>query len=453
MPRFTSKTVSQLSGSGAGIFIDEGTVVIIPGALPGDVVSGFWNPPKAGGRFGLAESFEIVSSSPLREERCPVSGRCGGCPAGRITYEAELRLKTEDLVESALKSVRSELGDVEVRRPIGQKPEFMTRFRNKAVFYPFSEDGRLKWGYYEARTHNVVEAVDCPLNPEWMGRVLKSLPWNLELHPVYDENTRSGCIRAAVLKDGEDSRLAAFVVKSFDEAIGLAESLAHWAEENGITSVVLHENPKPGNGVLSFDAAASRTTAGNPTITARICGLSFKVGVETFMQVNAPQTPVLYKTAVDALGIKPGEDVWDLYCGVGTISLMMAAAGANVVGVDRVEGSIACARENALANGLSDRARFIAGLVEDVLPGLESSPKKAIVDPAFKGLDSTVPAVLGRVLDELVYISCNPKTFVRDALLLKKEGLDLEWVQPVDMFPGAWHLELVGRFVRRRAQV
>lgn len=452
MPSFTSKTVSQLAGSGAGIFVDEGTTVIVPGALPGDVVSGFWTPPKAGGRFGLAESVEIVSSSPLREERCPIAGRCGGCPAGRITYEAELRLKTEDLVESVLKSVRSELGDVEIKRPVGQKPEFMTRFRNKAVFYPFVECGLLKWGYYEARTHNVVEAADCPLNPEWMGRALKSLPWNLESHPVYDERTHSGCIRAAVLKDGEDSRLAAFVVKSFDEAADLAAPLAEWAEKNGITSLVLHENQKPGNGVLSFEADASRTLSGSSSIKARICGLSFKVGVETFMQVNAPQTPVLYKTAVDALGIEPGDEVWDLYCGVGTISLMMAAAGASVVGVDRVEGSIGCARENARDNGLSDRARFLAGLVEDVLPKLEGCPKKAIVDPAFKGLDSTVPAVLARVLDELVYISCNPKTFVRDAVLLKKAGFDLEWVQPVDMFPGAWHLELVGRFSKRKAQ-
>lgn len=452
MPSFTSKTVTQLSGSGAGVFVDEGTTVIIPGALPGDVVSGFWNPPKAGGRFGLVERFEISSPSPLRQDRCPIAGRCGGCPAGRISYEAELRLKTEDLVEDALRR-DVELGAVEVRMPIGQKPEFLTRFRNKAVFYPFAEGGALKWGYYEARTHDIVEAVDCPLNPEWMKSALESLPWDLKSHPVYDEKNHSGFIRAAILKDGENSRLAAFVVRSFEGTEILERSLSEWARTNSITSVVLHENPKPGNGVLNFDSGASRTLFGSSSIQSKICGLSFRVGVETFMQVNAPQTPILYKTAVDALGIKPGDEVWDLYCGVGTISLMMAAAGAHVVGVDRVEGSIACARENAEANGLAERALFISGLVEEVLPKLRRAPRKALVDPAFKGMDSTVPTVLGRTVDELVYISCNPKTFIRDAVLLKKEGFRLEWIQPVDMFPGAWHLELVARFSKCAAGV
>ena len=183
----------------------------------------------------------------------------------------------------------------------------------------------------------------------------------------------------------------------------------------------------------------------------------FAVGPDTFLQVNAVQTPVLYRKAIDALELTGDEDLLDLYSGVGTITLALARrTKGRVLGIEVNPKSVENARRNAARAGLENRTRFEAGLVEDLLSNLlaeEASagfrPVKAVIDPAFKGIEASVAKALGDAgLTRLVYVSCNPQTFVRDAKRLEAAGLKLIRVEAVDMFPGALHLEAVGTFVR-----
>ena len=222
-------------------------------------------------------------------------------------------------------------------------------------------------------------------------------------------------------------------------------------------SLVAHRNTRPGNALLSFEPGASTVLCGRGAVEADLLGLTFEVRPETFLQVNTLQTPVLYGAALEALRLSPGDAVLDLYCGVGTISSVLARAvgpEGRVTGVELVEASVEAARANAKRNGLAN-VRFEAGPVETVLPRLtlERAPTKAVFDPAFKGLADSVPATLAKLpITDAVYVSCNPKTLVRDVKRLSAFGFELESVTPVDLFPGAFHLEAVAVLRRPGAE-
>lgn len=471
--------VTGLHPSGAGLARSEhGSAVLVAGALPGDRVALRWTEPAPGGRFGLADSFEILEESAHRVDpehpRCALAGRCGGCPLARVDYATELELKTKALVVDTLEEAGFEAARV-LRPALGHDVAKSEGFRNKAILYPvdLTENGETqrRFGFFEARSHRVVPAEDCPQSPDWMKRTARALAEatlaaGLEL---YDETSGTGVLRALLMRDGarfgsvepsSDIRgLAVLVVTDFPpegaaEFERIAQTLVAALPEG--VSLVAHRNARPGNALLSFEPGASTVLCGRGAVDADLFGLTFEVRPETFLQVNTLQTPVLYGAAVDALHLSPGDAVLDLYCGVGTISSVLARAvgpEGRVTGVKLVEASVEAARANAKRNDLAN-VRFEAGPVETVLPrlALERAPTKAVLDPAFKGLAESVPAVLAQLpITDLVYVSCNPKTLVRDVKRLAAFGFELESVTPVDLFPGAFHLEAVA--VLRRSGV
>ncbi len=431
------------SGAGTGTSPGTGLPLILPGALPGDRVRAAWREPSPGGRQGLAQTVEILERSPWRTgPRCPKAGLCGGCPLGGLEYRAGLELKTRVLLEAPLKSAglwREGL----VLDPVAQPEGCLSRFRNKAILYPLWDGESLRFGFFQSRSHDVVPAEDCPQAPLWMERAAISLGQVLSGLPAWAKPS----VRALLLREGagETERLAAVSVTSFPDQA--TEKTLEAAAPGGL-SLVLHRNALPGNAVLDLTGGETRVITGSGQVTAEIGGLRFAVRPETFLQVNTPQTPRLYGEAFRLLELTPEDDFLDLYCGVGTMTLLGARRCRRAVGVEVVEASVEAARENARINGIGN-ARFAAGPVERVLPHLDLAPAKAIVDPSFRGMDQSVPASLARLpLRSLVYVSCSPKTLARDARRLTDLGFELQSVTPVDMFPEALHLEAVALFTR-----
>ena len=276
-----------------------------------------------------------------------------------------------------------------------------------------------------------------------------------------------GVLRALLLREapGTGERMVVLVVRELtDVLLAAKERIVEALKPFKLNSLLVNLHPTPGSAVLSFAPDAILLWAGSPEIEARFMSLAFELRPQTFLQVNTPQTPVLYEKALDAAQVESGDQVLDLYCGVGTITLAAAKSlgpEARVWGVERVEASIECARENAEKNGIQ-HAGFTAEPVEAFLENALKhgfpegfTPTKVIVDPAYQGMTGGAAEALAKVFAlpdgpaRLAYVSCNPKSFARDAKVLAAAGLVLECVSPVDLFPGAMHLELVAAFAKR----
>lgn len=466
--------VTDLDPSGAGIVLQptpaarEGTCleVLVPGALPGEEIALTWRPPQPGGRRGLAERFTVLKASPdLDPSRCPHAGICGGCPAGRLQYTRELAIKTARLVKAPL--VEAGFSADLIRPTIGQPDGARLGFRNKAILYPGIIEGTPHFGYYKPRSQTLVAAEDCPQTPQWMGdvaRALAPLLLHSDLAPWHEDNTseKEGALRTLLLREapGTGERLVAIVMKRLPAEDAAREVLFSHIRDAlkhlRIDALLVNLHDATGSSVLSFAPGATRILAGKANIKARLMELTFTLGAETFLQVNTPQTPVLYGLAIDALKLLPEDRVLDLYCGVGTLTLLAARHAERALGIERVTASIQCAQENAQRNHL-ENAFFLTAPVEKALKDVATLPDgfvptKIIVDPAYQGLaggaaEALVALVKEAAIKRLVYVSCNPVTLARDAATLMRGGLELLSVTPVDMFPGAMHLEAVAVFV------
>ena len=449
--------------------------ILVPGALPGARGDLFWNPPKPGGHWGLAVEWRESAPSPDADpSRCPhaasLNGQpvCGGCPLGSLKYSAELALKTKLLIEEPLRQAglwREGL----IQPPSGQPEAFAQHFRNKAVLYPSVIDGIGRFGYYAARSQILVPAEDCPQTPVWMEEAARTLaPFLSEpaLTPAPEAavSNGTGVLRSLLLREapGSGERMAVLVVRALTaDLLAAKEKLIAALAPCKLQSLLINVHPTPGSAVLSFAPDALVVWAGRSSIEAELMDLAFTLGPQTFLQVNTPQTPVLYEKALDAADVQPGDQILDLYCGVGTITLAAARrAGPHgrALGVERVEASIICARENAARNSIPQAAfaaepteTFLSAALKEGFPeGFK--PTKIIVDPAYQGIAGGAAKALADLFSlpngpkRLAYVSCNPKSFARDAKELAAAGLTLESISPVDLFPGAMHLELVAAF-------
>lgn len=454
-------TITDIASTGAGIAYEDGLRIFVPGALPGDEVTAEVDPPARGTRSSVAQYVTVTGQSPWRAASpCPAHAAkpaCGGCTLGFLTPEGQAVIKRR-LLSGAL----AESGvDAPEPLPLVEAPHengvFTPGFRNKAVLYPgVDPEGRWYFAMYAQGSHfPVPESANCPQTPAWMATAAKTAAFMLSLSELapWNESHREGDVRTIVMREGVDSekpqRLFTLCVHSeTPEVRTFTERLAKKLLEEGVTSVFLNLHPTPGNAVLGRH---SLHIAGTDGIETTIGGLRFAVRPETFLQVNPGQTEKLYAMALEWAALEKDEVFLDLYCGVGTMTLLGAQACAKAVGVDIVAASIERAKINAKRNEI-DNAVFHAGAVESELPKLIAQgikPAAAILDPAFKGLEESVPAMLTSLpLTRFVYVSCNPKTFARDAAKFIELGWRIEKIAPVDLFPGALHVETVAKFVR-----
>ncbi len=431
--------ITGMSSDGAGIGRADGFAVFVPGALPGETVEA--HIIKAAGSYAVGKLTSIVSASKDRTKAlCPSYGKCGGCSIQHMDYAAQLDFKT-GVVRDALVRIGG-FKDIKVNPTIGMKDPL--RYRNKGSF-PFAEiDGRVEWGLYAARSHRLIDASGCVIENENALSAAKAVAeWaNLFGIPAYDETTGRGVLRHVVSRTCTSGTSVCVVTTGkLPHAAELIDLLRE--KVGGIVSIVHNVNPKKTNVILGNEF---RTVWGGDTVEHSICGIRFKVSAESFLQVNTEQTETLYSLAADGLDLTGNETVADLFCGIGTISLLLAEKAAFVTGIEYVERAIADAKANAALNGF-DNAEFFAGPAETILPRLVDEGRRfdcICLDPPRKGADpAVIKAIADSKAERIAYVSCDPATLARDLKMLSEYDYTIRSVQPVDMFPMTGHVESV----------
>lgn len=466
--------ITDIGTNGEGIgHLEDGYTLFVSGALPGDTVLA--RIVKAQKSYAFGRLQKIIEASPGRiTASCPVADKCGGCQISNLCYEEQLRYKSNKVRELLLRvgGFEEALLD-EVMNPIigySDKDYSITpeRFRNKSQ-YPIGtdKDGNIIAGFYSAHSHRVVPTDDCLIGSAVDSMVLKTvIRYMNRFHiPAYDESLHKGLIRHVLIRTGYHTGevMVCLVIngKSLPEKETLIESLINLDLEFGyrITTVCISSNTADTNVIMgdSFEVLY-----GPGYITDKIGGVSFRISPLSFFQVNPKQTEALYGTALDYAGLTGNETVWDLYCGIGTISLFLAQKAKLVYGVEIIPQAIDNARENAQINGF-ENVRFMVGKAEEVLPdfytkAMESheneemlSPDVIVVDPPRKGCDGDcLDTMLRMQPQKIVYVSCDPATLARDLKILCESGkYRLSKVTPVDMFPNSVHIETACLLLRR----
>lgn len=429
-------TIDAVTLEGAGVGRVEGFAIFVPGALTGERVR--IHMIKTTASYAVGKLLEVSEPSPHRiDPLCPVYAKCGGCAFGHVTYEEELRVK-ERQVADALTRLGG-LKEVPLRPIIGM--DMPERYRNKGAFPYAMTDKGPAFGFYAPRSHRLVPVADCLIEQESVCRAVNAMKtWADRCHiQSYDERTGKGCLRHAVARVTTSGELMAVVVtrgdlphkKELVDALSFADSV-YWNRNDKNTNVIFGD---------SFTLLS-----GKPTLRETLCSLAFEVSPRSFLQVNPIQTQKLYGAALDLLAPQPDETVADVYCGIGTISLLLAQRAGQVVGIEVVPEAVENARENAARNGIQN-ASFLCAPAEDALPKLVAEGRAIdclTVDPPRKGCDpQVIDAILSSGAKRMVYVSCNPATLARDVKLLTAGGFTVETVQPVDMFPRCGHVETV----------
>jgi 23S rRNA (uracil1939-C5)-methyltransferase len=443
--------IEAMGNAGEGIGKIDGYPLFVKDALPGDLAE--VRVTKVKKTYAFARLERLLEASPERTEpRCPLHRRCGGCQIQALSYEKQLEYKEQKVREDLIRI--GGFADPPVFPVLGMDEPY--HYRNKAQF-PFgrNREGRIVTGFYAGRTHTIVPGTDCAIGVPENKQILELILDFIEKHGIapYDETTGKGLLRHALIRKGfaTGELMVCLVIngRSFPHVEELADRLF---EIPGMTSFSLNVNQKNTNVILGEEVISVR---GQTYITDRIGGVSYQISPLSFYQVNPVQTEKLYRTALEYAGLTGGETVWELYCGIGTISLFLARGAGQVYGVEVVPQAVEDARRNADLNGITN-VEFYLGKAEEVLP--EKYEKDGIradvivVDPPRKGCDSACLETMLRMEPErIVYVSCDPATLARDLKILCADGrYELSKVQPVDMFPHTAGIENVAQLFRRK---
>lgn len=440
--------ITGYTTEGMGVARLEGRVVFVPYTIAGER----WRVrlEKVNRNVAWGRGVELLTASTERvESDCPLFGRCGGCQFRHMSYAEELRAKGQR-ISDALERV----GHVSLDLPPVLGADNPDRYRNKVQF-PVSQGKRgLCVGYYRPRSHDVLDAPDCPLQPEAVTRLRAAFKGWMETYriPAYDEGTGGGLIRHLYVRTNSRGESLVCVVANGDSlphGNALVESLR--AAEPGLAGVVLNTNARDTNVILGDRYAL---LWGRDWLEEELCGLTFRLSVPSFFQINRAQTERLYSVALDFAALTGTETVLDLYCGIGTISLALAKGAGRVIGAEIVPQAIEDAKENARRNGIQNAEFFCgdAGAVAQKLAAEGVRPQVICVDPPRKGLGPEVPAILaGMGPERIVYVSCDPATLARDVDRFAQLGYRAVDAQGVDLFPRTAHVETVVRLEARAA--
>ncbi|MBR4767920.1 MAG: 23S rRNA (uracil(1939)-C(5))-methyltransferase RlmD [Lachnospiraceae bacterium] len=440
-------TITDQTTEGEGIGHAGSFALFVKDTVIGDTVE--CRVMKLKKSYGYAKLLRVVSPSKDRiEARCPHARPCGGCQIQEMDYAAALQFKTKKVKEALLRI--GGFGNVPIRDCIGMTDPW--RYRNKALV-PFGRDrdGRVTAGFFAGRTHTIIETDDCLLSPPEFSMIISAVKEHLERFriPVYDETSHEGLFRHLLIRKGFSTGeiLIAAVLngETLPESERLIASIQAVLQPFSARLAVfaVNVNKTPGNVVLSPD---TRVLYGPGTIEDRIGSIRFRISPNSFFQVNPVMTEILYGKALEFARLTGKETVWDLYSGIGSISLFLAKKAGKVYGVEVIPQAIEDANENARLNGITN-ASFFAGRAEEVLPEwAETNPSEQIdvivTDPPREGCDRKCLDTMLRLSPErIVYVSCNPATLARDLRILSDGGYRIEEVQPVDMFPWTGHCE------------
>lgn len=440
--------ITDLNHEGEGVARVGGFAIFIPGALPGELARVKVETVKK--NYGRGLALDILSPSPDRlSPACGVFQRCGGCQLQHLSYTRQLEFKRERVVEALERIGR--LAGIKVEPTIGMEEPW--RYRNKAQ-YPVGlrqggpGKGGLIGGFFEKGTHVIVPCENCLIHHPLAGRVLNETLRLAETFGIdaYDEKTGSGFLRHVLVKIGfaTGETMVVLVVngRSFPRGREFGEAL-HQAVPQ-IQSVIQNINQERTNVILG---SHSRVLWGKDHIIDMLGHFRFRISAESFYQVNPAQTETLYRKAVEFAGLSGREVVADLYCGIGTITLLLAEEAREVYGIEVVPAAISDARANARMNQITN-ARFMEGDTAAVLSRLMRDQgirfDVVVMDPPKSGCEGRVlDLLIAARVERIVYVSCNPASLARDLARLAGGGYSVEHVQPVDMFPQTYHVETV----------
>ena len=449
--------IEDIGTGGEGIGKVDGFTFFVKDAIVGDVIEA--KIMKLKKNYGYARLMKVLTPSKDRvEPKCPVARQCGGCQIQEMRYEAQLAFK-QKMVQNNLERIGG-LSDFEMYPVIGMETPYA--YRNKAQF-PVGEDkdGNIVIGFYAGRTHHIVEQTDCCIGAPENGEVLRKVKAYMQKNQIrpYNEEHHSGIVRHILIRTGYHTKeiMVCLIVNAakascLKNAEQLTESLR---EMDGITSVMVNFNTEKTNVILG---KKSEVLWGQPYIEDFIGDVKYQISPQSFFQVNPMQTEKLYAKALEYAGLTGNETVWDLYCGIGTISLFLAKNARKVYGVEIVPQAIEDARNNAKRNGI-DNAEFFVGKAEEVVPafyekalkqaqdseaGKSIRPDVVVVDPPRKGCEEVLLETIVKMRPQrIVYVSCDSATLARDLKFLSANGYAVKKVQPVDQFGHSVHIETV----------
>lgn len=429
--------IDGYASDGAGVARLDGMVVFVQGGIRGEACDVRLTHVGRSALWGRVE--EVVNPSPARIfPRCLHYTKCGGCQFRHMNYAEELEAK-RIRVEDALRR----LGGAEIHVSAILGAEQVDRYRNKAQF-PVAKGPRI--GFYRPRSHDVIDVDDCLLQGEAAARLRGAVKeWMAEYSiPAYNERTFTGLVRHVYVRTNRAGRsLCCLLVngRGVPREAELVRALRR-AEPN-LAGIVLGVNEKHNNVILGD---SYRTLWGEDFLSDTLCGLTFRLSVPSFYQVNPAQTEVLYGKALEFAGLTGAETVLDLYCGIGTISLVMARKAGMVWGAEVVPQAVDDAIANAQRNHI-ENARFLcadAGEAARYLGGEGVRPDVVCVDPPRKGLaEDVVDTIADMGPERVVYVSCDPGTLGRDVKRFAGRGYTLKKAVAVDMFPRTAHVETV----------
>ncbi len=472
-------TIEDIGTDGEGIGKADGYTLFVKDAVVGDVVEA--RITKAKKQYAYARLEKLLTTSPFRTKpRCPHHRQCGGCQLQALDYKKQLEYKQQKVRNNLIRIGGFKGTEIDrVMEPIiGMEEPY--RYRNKAQ-YPVGTDreGHIVTGFYAGRTHTIIPSTECYLGAEENKKILEILIKHMEKHhiSVYDEAAGKGLVRHILIRKGFTTGeiMVCVVVNGESEKEGSihkeeyipyqSELLSDLSGIIGMTSVSISINTEKTNVIMGKEI---HTIWGSPVIHDVIhvrdmrregypCTgqeLTFAISPLSFYQVNPVQTEKLYSLALEYAGLTGREVLWDLYCGIGTISLFLASGARQVCGVEIVPQAIEDARSNARSNGIVN-AFFYAGKAEEILPayyeksqGNEQEelrhPDVIVVDPPRKGCDAAcLDTIIQMKPGRIVYVSCDSATLARDLRILCDGGYEIKKARAVDQFGHTVHVEAV----------
>lgn len=435
--------IVDIGQGGVGIGKYEGFTVFVDGGLVQDKIK--VKITKSKKNYAVGDIVEIIEKSPFRVERkCSESLRqCGGCQIQELDYQKQLDVKTNEV-----KQVISRIGkldDVVIHNTLGMEHPF--RYRNKAQFPIQKKDNMPVIGFYKKKSHDLISTDECIIQHEVNDKIIKIIKTYIRAYNVsiYDEKTHKGLLRHLVTKVGFTTGEVMIVLVANGKKLPYLKELASVLKENipGFKTLVVNVNTQKTNVILGKENIVAY---GDGMIRDYIGELVFEISPLSFFQVNPLQTEVLYNKALEYANLGENDTVFDIYCGIGTISLFLAQKAKKVYGIEIVEDAIKDAKRNAKINNM-DNVEFYVGKAEEVVPKMYKEGKRAnvvVVDPPRKGCDEKVlDTIVSMEPDRVVYVSCNPSTLARDLAYLNERGYKCHEIQPVDMFPHSVHVENV----------
>ena len=450
-------TIEDMSHDGEGIGKVDGFPLFVKDAIIGDVIEA--KVTKLKKNYGYARLNAIVEPSGLRvEPRCALHKRCGGCQIQAMDYRAQLKFKQDLVINNLLRIGGFDESIADRIEPIvGMENPY--RYRNKAQYPVGMKDGRVVMGFYAGRTHDIMECEDCVLGDEGNADILKTIKTYMDMYkvPAYDEESAKGLIRHILIRKGfaTNEWMVCLVISS--DKLQHKEELIRMLTDlkQNIVSISVSINSRRDNVIMGD---SFKVIYGEPYIHEILSGITYMISPLSFFQVNPVQTERLYAKAVEYAELTGRENVWDLYCGTGSISLFLARKAGKVHGVEIIPQAIDDARANAKANGFTN-TEFYVGKAEDVFaeqvltknsPNYGEKIDVVVVDPPRKGCDEKLlETILKMAPKRVVYVSCDSATLARDLKILCEKDYEIARLQCYDQFPHTVHIETCVQLKRK----